>query len=490
MIWHHREVVKRRSLFPARLLPAIVTAFAAILLSFAAAAQTGGGLTVPPIPFTQFKLDNGLRVVLSVDRTLPVVTESMIFDVGARDERPGHSGFAHLFEHLMFEGSKNAPKGVFDQIVEGHGGNDNASTHQDYTFYYESVPSNVLPAIMWLDADRLANLDVTAANMKNQIAVVEEEKRMRVDNAPYGPLLYVDMGQAAFSNWQNAHPVIGSFKDLDAATLADVQEFFREYYAPRNAILVIVGDIDPVNTKALVEHYFGWIPNRSSITPVNTAEPPPAAEKTVTVHDPQAKLPAVSMAWQGPKRNTTDFYALSMLGQLLFDGDSSLLYQALVKDQQVAIEVDGGLGFPNADYTDYRSPGLFGGVVIQKPGVSAERIQDLVFQQIQQVEATGVPAGEMSRLKTKFSAEWMKSQQTTRGRAEMLALATLFDGNPDAANAALSNFLAVTSGQMQQVARTYLTHARTSVVVDLPGPAPASPDAPAAAPAAANGSAQ
>src|SRR6185437_6689424 len=144
----------------------------------------------PPINFTQFKLANGLRVVLSVDHALPVVTESMIFDVGGRDEHAGQSGFAHLFEHLMFEGSKNAPKGVFDHVVEGHGGNDNASTHTDYTFYYENVPANVLPAIMWLDADRMASLNVTAANMKNQIAVVEEEKRFRVDNAPYGSLMY------------------------------------------------------------------------------------------------------------------------------------------------------------------------------------------------------------------------------------------------------------------------------------------------------------
>ena len=452
--------------------PLVLALFA---VAVAAAAQTPYRLPATPrINFTQFTLANGLRVVLSVDHALPVVTESMIFAVGARDEHAGQSGFAHLFEHLMFEGSKNAPKGVFDHVVEGHGGNDNASTHTDYTFYYENVPANVLPAIMWLDADRMASLNVTAANMKNQIAVVEEEKRFRVDNAPYGPLMYVDLGQAAFSNWQNAHPVIGSFKDLDAASLQEVQEFFREYYAPGNCVLTIVGDIDPVKTKAMVEHYFGWIPNRGAITPVDTKEPPPVA-KTVTVHDPQAKLPAVAMAWQGPPRDTPDFYAITMLSQLLFDGDSSRLYQSLVKDNKVAIEVDGGLGFPNADYTDYRAPGLFSGVVFQKPGATADTIEKLVYQQIEDVEANGVSPAEMERLKTKFSAEWLQSQQTTQDRATLLALATLFDGTPAAANTALPRFLAVTPEQMQQVARTYLIHARGTVVLDVPGPAPAAP---------------
>ncbi|MGH9483019.1 MAG: M16 family metallopeptidase, partial [Terriglobales bacterium] len=224
-------------------------------LGLGLAAQTippGAAVAVPQIPFTAFTLPNGMRVVLSEDHALPVVTESLLFDVGARDEHPGRSGFAHLFEHLMFEGSKHAPKGEFDHLIEGYGGTDNASTHEDYTFYYASVPSNVLPTVMWLDADRLASLNVTEAKMKNQIAVVEEERRLRVDNAPYGPLMYLDLGQSAFTNWQNAHPVIGSYKDLDAATLADVQQFFNEYYAPRNCILTIVGDLDTTATRAMV----------------------------------------------------------------------------------------------------------------------------------------------------------------------------------------------------------------------------------------------
>ncbi|MGH9468220.1 MAG: M16 family metallopeptidase, partial [Terriglobales bacterium] len=278
-------------------------------------------VAVPQIPFTTFILPNHMRVVLSVDHALPVVTETMLFHVGSREEHPGRSGFAHLFEHLMFEGSEHAPKGNFSHLVEGYGGSFNASTHVDYTFFYESVPGNALETVMWLDADRLANLDVTAANMKNQIAVVEEERRIDVDNAAYGQF-YLQIAGTAFQNWQNAHPVIGSFKDLNAATLADVQEFFREYYAPDNCVLTIVGDFDPAKVRRQVAHYFAWIPNRSRITPVKTAEPLQTAQRTAIIHDPQAKLPALAIAWPGPQRNTPDFYALVMLGRLLFSGQS------------------------------------------------------------------------------------------------------------------------------------------------------------------------
>ena len=429
---------------------------------------------VPQIPYTRFTLPNGMRVILSEDHSVPVVTESMIFNVGGRNEHPGRSGFAHLFEHLMFEGSRNAPKGVFDHMVEGYGGIDNASTHTDYTFYYETVPSNALPILMWLDADRLANLNVTATNMKNQISVVEEEKRLRVDNQPYGPLLYVDLHQSAFSNWQNAHPVIGSFKDLDAATLSDVKAFFDAYYAPRNCILTIVGDIDPVKTEAMVRQYFGWIPNRGVIAGVNTQEPEQTKEKQVTVIDAHANLPAIAIAWQGPPRNTTDYYALAVLGDLLFSGTSSRLYQSLVKQQQVAVDLDGGLGFPGADFDDYRAPGLFGGFVIQKAGdkITPDLIEQLIFREIHEIEANGVSDTELTRVKTKIAAQWVRGQQTSLERARRLAVSTLMDGNPDTANTLLDMLLRVRSEDIQRAAARYLNHARVTVVINQPGAAP------------------
>jgi len=428
-------------------------------------------LKLPQMQFTQFKLSNGLRVVLSADHTLPVVTESMIFDVGARDEHKGRSGFAHLFEHLMFEGSAHAPKGTFEKLIEGYGGNFNANTHEDYTFYYTTVPSNVLETAMWLDADRISALNVTEAALKNQISVVKEEKRLRMDNAPYGPLMYSAIQEQAFSNWQNSHPVIGSFEDLDAATLHDVEEFFHQYYAPDNCVLTIVGDFDPVRTKAMVEHYFGWIPDRGKITPVDTKEPEQTAPRRMTLPDAQAKLPALTMSWHGPARGTQDFYALNMLGELLFDGDSSRLFQALVKNNPVALEVEGGLGFPMGDYSDYRAPGLFAGLVVYKPNATADEVEKLVMQQIHEVEANGVPAAEMQRLRTKFSSNWIQSEQTTLSRAQLLALATMFDGSPEKANSELQNFMAVTPEQMAAVARKYLTSADVNVILDQPGAA-------------------
>jgi predicted Zn-dependent peptidase len=455
-----------------RFAPLLLTA-ALAGLAVAQAPPPEAQLKLPQMQFTQFKLSNGLRVVLSVDHTLPVVTESMTFDVGAREEHKGRSGFAHLFEHLMFEGSAHAPKGTFEKLVEGYGGNFNANTHEDYTFYYTTVPSNVLETVMWLDADRMSALNVTEAALKNQISVVKEEKRLRVDNAPYGALVYSGIQEQAFANWQNSHPVIGSFADLDAASLADVQEFFHEYYAPDNCVLTIVGDLDPVKTKAMVEHYFGWIPDRGKITPVDTKEPEQSAPRRMTLPDPQAKLPGLTMSWHGPARGSRDFYALNMLGELLFDGDSSRMYQALVKNNPVALQVEGGLGFPMGDSSDYRSPGLFSSLVIYKPNATAEEVEKLVMQQIHEVEANGVPAGEMQRLRTKFSSDWIQSEQTTLSRAQLLGLATMFDGSPEKANTELQNFMAVTPEEMQAVARQYLTSAKVNVIVDQPGAAAA-----------------
>lgn len=444
-----------------------------LVLGLLGGAWAQGPTVVPEIPFRQFTLPNGLRVILSEDHAVPVVTESLCFNVGGRDEHRGSSGFAHLFEHLMFEGSEHARKGVFDHLVEGYGGTDNASTHTDYTFYFETAPSNALPILMWLDADRMAYLNVTPENMKNQIAVVEEEKRLRVDNEPYGPLLYIDMGEDAFSNWQNAHPVIGSFADLDRATLAEVKAFFDSYYAPRNAILTIAGDIDPVRTEALVRKYFAWIPNRGTITPVVTAEPPRTRETDVTVRDPHANLPALAIAWQGPRRGTPEFYALALLGQDLFAGDSSRLYQSLVKTEKVAIEVDGGLNFPGGDFTDYRAPGLFGGFAIYKPTASAQLIEQLIFREIHEIAANGMPADELLRVKTKLASDWIRNEQTTLDRAQLLALGELMDGTPAGASEDLRKILNVTSEQIQAAAVEYLTHARATVIVNMPGAAAA-----------------
>jgi predicted Zn-dependent peptidase len=440
---------------------AAVVRFSLALL-LAASAGSGQAQT---IPMTRFDLPNGLRVVLSPDKAVPVVTLAMVFDVGARQEVRGRSGFAHLFEHLMFEGSAHVPKGRFDKLLEGYGADNNASTHEDFTFYYEVMPSNVLPLAAWLDADRLSSLDVSETNMRNQVSVVKEEKRMRVDNEAYAPLLAVDISSRVFSNYANSHPTIGTFSDLDAATLKDVRGFFNDYYAPKNAWLAVVGDFEPAAGRKLIEDYFGWIPNSGEPVFPDTEEPRQEAERSFSMTDAHANVPAVAVVWNNlpARRVVPDTYALALLGRLLFYGKSSRLYQLLVKDKQVATSVDGSLGFPIAGESEYKAPGLFGCFILHRPQTPASAVRDLVYEEVKRTAAGGVSAQELERVKTKFRSDWVVEQQTTLGRAAALLRAAVLDGNPEAANGELERFTAVTPADVQAAAAKYLVPGSANV---------------------------
>ncbi len=423
----------------------------------AGAAET---LAAPRVDFSSFTLANGMRVLLSRDASVPVVAMTMIVDVGGRHEAPGRSGFAHLFEHMMFEGSKHVPKGGFDKLLETYGGDNNASTHEDFTFYYEEVPSNALPVALWLDADRVGALSVTPEATKNQIEVVKEEKRMRVDNEPYGPMLYVDMGSRTFSNWQNSHPTIGSFEDLDAASLKDVRAFFEAYYSPDNITMAIVGDIDPAATRSLVEAYFGSLPTKPRPKAADLSEAKPDGERTIKLTDEHAKLPALGFTWKdAPERGTEEYYAMLLLGKALFSGKSARLYQKLVKESQTAVSLDGGLGFPISDAEEYKAPGAFGGFVVHKREKPASELKALVEAEIAKIAAEGLPAAELERVKTKFRSDWLRGQETRLGRAQRLLYAALLDGDAEAANRELGRFMAVTPEQIRRVAAARLTSA-------------------------------
>lgn len=429
-------------------------------LLFVAVAAGAAETAAPRVEFSSFTLANGLRVVLSQDASVPVVAMTMIVDVGGRHEARGLSGFAHLFEHLMFEGSKHVPKGGFDKMLETYGGDNNASTHEDFTFYYEEVPSNALPVALWLDADRVGALNVAPEAVKNQIEVVKEEKRMRVDNEPYGSLLYVEMASHTFSNWQNSHPTIGSFADLDAASLKDVRAFFEAYYSPDNIIMAIVGDIDPMETRKLVEAYFSSIPARPRPKAADVTEPAPAGERTIKLVDAQAKLPALAFTWKGaPERGTEEYYAMLLLGKALFSGKSARLYQKLVKESQVAVSLDGGLGFPISDADEYKAPGAFGGFIVHKREKTSVELKALIEGEIAKIAAEGLTPAELERVKTKFRSDWLRGQETRLGRAQRLLYAALLDGDPEAANRELSRFMAVTSAQMQSAAAARLVPA-------------------------------
>ena len=438
-------------------------AFALWALLAAVPAAAAPEAAAPRVEFSSFTLRNGLRVILSRDASVPVVAMTMIVDVGGRHEARGLSGFAHLFEHMMFEGSKHVPKGGFDKVLETYGGDNNASTHEDFTYYYEEVPSNALPIALWLDADRIGALSVMHESVKNQIEVVKEEKRMRVDNEPYGSMLYVEMASHTFSNWQNSHPTIGSFADLDAASLKDVRAFFEAYYSPDNIIVAIVGDIDPDATKALVSSYFGSMPVKPRPKAADVAEPAPAGERTIRLVDAHAKLPALGFTWKGaPERGTEDYYAMVLLGKALFSGKSARLYQKLIKESQVAVSLDGGLGFPMSDADEYKAPGAFGGFVVHKREKTAAELKALVEGEIAAVAASGLTPAELERVKTKFRSDWLRGQETRLGRAQRLLYAALLDGDPEAANRELSRFLAVTPEQIRRAAAARLAPAAST----------------------------
>ena len=437
----------------------------ALMLSVLLVASSAGAIDVsgPRVDFSSFTLKNGMRVLLSRDASVPVVAMTMIVDVGGRHEAPGLSGFAHLFEHMMFEGSKHVPKGGFDKLLETYGGDNNASTHEDFTFYYEEVPSNALPVALWLDADRIGALSVTPEAVRNQIEVVKEEKRMRVDNEPYGSMLYVDMGSHTFSNWQNSHATIGSFKDLDAASLKDVRAFFEAYYSPDNIIMAIVGDIDINETRELVSSYFESLPVKPRPRPAVLDEPAPAGERVIKLSDAHANLPALGFTWKnGPARGEDDYYAMVLLGKALFSGKSARFYQKLVKESQTAVSLDGGLGFPISDAEEYKAPGAFGGFVVHKRDKTSAALKALVEAEIAKVSSAGLAQTELDRVKTKFRSDWLRGQETRLGRAQRLLYASLLDGDAEAANRELSRFMAVTPEQIRRAAAARLVPAAST----------------------------
>ncbi len=323
------------------------------------------------IPVEHYQLANGLRVVLSRDNAVPVVSVYMIYNVGARSEEKGRTGFAHLFEHMMFEGSANVPKGAHFATVESNGGNMNGSTHPDFTDYFEVLPSNKLATALWLESDRMRSLAINDENLKNQKEAVKQERRLSFDNQPYSTAIVDVWPTLMYRNWQSSHSLIGSFDDLNAATVADVSKFFKTYYAPNNAALVIVGDIQSAEAKKLIETYFGDIPSQPAPKRPDLSEPAGFAVRTETYKDPLAQVPAVVIGYPGPKRRSADYYAINVIDAILTVGDSSRIRQDLVKGKKSVIQYEASLGWPFAGSLDYRDPGGLRAVPALQPEVSA-----------------------------------------------------------------------------------------------------------------------
>jgi predicted Zn-dependent peptidase len=427
------------------------------------------------LPIATKKLDNGLTVVVSEDHSSPTVGISVVYHVGMRLEPKNRTGFAHLFEHLMFEGTPNAPEGVFDKVITGGGGRNNGSTRTDFTNYIETAPTSALESMLWLEADRMKTLDFKPETLKNQQDVVKEEIRVNVKNQPYGGFMWIDISQQAFSKWENNHDGYGSFKDLDGASLDDVRAFHRDFYGPNNAVLAIAGDVTPAQGFALAQKYFGAIPARATPKAGDFSEGLNTAEKRIEQSDALAQVPAVAVGWKMPDRGSKDQAPMAVLGELLAGGDASLFYQGMVKGREIALNVESLYGLTSP--WEYDGPTLFTIFALYKPNGSADQLLAAMDEEIAKVAANGVDDATLKRVKTRMLADNYNNMESFLGRADALAKLQTLWGDANVANQIPGWIEAVTSEDIQRTARTYLTKANRTVIDRKPAP----PAAPAAA---------
>ncbi|HXI89825.1 MAG TPA: pitrilysin family protein [Blastocatellia bacterium] len=433
-------------------------AFALVsLLVLTASAQQSRKIKVD---FKEIKLKNGLRVLLVEDHNAPVVSVAITYDVGSRNERQGRTGFAHLFEHMMFTGSQNVGKNEYSLLIDTNGGANNATTNEDRTLYFATVPSNQLDMILFLEADRMSNLDVTQDNLDTQRNAVQEERRRGLDNQPYGKT-GEKFQEVMYDNFAYKHSVIGSMEDLNAASLQDVKDFFRVYYAPNNAALALVGDFKPDVALARIKKYFEAIPSQSAPPPVDTAEPEQAAERRFTVQDPLARLPQIIIGYKGIAGNTPDSYAMQVLSQALVTGQSSRLYQKLVKEKEL---VTGVFGFPNT----MRGGGDYQITATVAPGKKLEDVEAAINDEIVRIQREPIADWELTKAKNSSRRSSIQALQNSLGTATRLAQFAVFYNDPNLINTQFDKIAAVTKDDVQRVANKYLKATNRTVGITVP----------------------
>ncbi|UJB17763.1 MULTISPECIES: M16 family metallopeptidase [Lysobacter] len=436
------------------------------------------------VPVAVKKLDNGLTVVVSQDHTSPTVGISVVYHVGMRLEPKNRTGFAHLFEHLMFQGTPVAPKGVFDKVISGGGGRNNGSTRPDFTNYIEVAPVSALDRLLWLEADRMKTLDFNPTTLKNQQDVVKEEIRVNVKNQPYGGFMWIDIGQHAFQKWENNHDGYGSFQDLENASLADVQSFHRDYYGPNNAVLGIAGDISPAEAFALADKYFGAVPGRPTPAAPDYNEGLNTAEKRINQTDALAQVPAIAVAWKMPARGSRDHAPMAVLGNVLAGDDASRLYQGLVKQRQIALNVEPLYGL--VDPWTYNGPTLYTLFALYKPDTNADAVLGAIDEEVAKIARDGVDAATLKRVKTKMLADWYNGLESFIERANTIALMQTLWGDANVVNKIPGLIEGVTSADLQRVAKTYLTRANRTVIDRRPAAMAAAAPSQTAAPSGKN----
>lgn len=432
-------------------------------------AQSNTGLQVP---VTYYKLPNGLKVVLSPDKTAPTVAVGVYYNIGFRIEPKNRTGFAHLFEHLMFQGSENLGKMEFIKLVQENGGILNGSTRFDFTNYFEVMPSHKLETALWAEADRMRGLKITQENLTNQQGVVKNEVKVNVLNQPYGGFPWLDMPQYANENWYNAHNFYGDLADLDSANLKDVESFFKTYYSPNNAVLVVAGDFEIPDAKKWVDQYFSKIPAARLPPKPDLSEPAQQKEKRATKDDKLAKKPAIAVAYKMPPRNTPEYYAMGLIDQMLLQGQNSKLYQLLVQQKGYTSNVSGGINVGLGNMFDYNGPMLWVANLIYDAKVPADSIIHEFDKAVADV-ASNVTAEEIQLASVKMRSGLYDeiSSYFGVGKVNLLASFALFDDDPSKINRLEGEFKKITPALVRKTASEYLRSTNRTILIVEPKPA-------------------
>ncbi len=405
-------------------------------------------------------LPNGLTVVLEEDHSVPIVHLNLTYHVGSKNERPGRTGFAHLFEHLMFKGSKNVEPEAHTSMIASVGGQANAFTTEDETTFWETFPSQYLPLSLWLEADRMATLRITRETVVSEREVVKEERRLRVDNQPYGRLNEVIYDQV-FTTHPYKHVPIGSMEDLDAATVDDVRDFYSTFYVPENATLTLVGDFDAMQAMQLVTQYLGRVPKAAKPVPRDIPkEPPQTAERRLTLKEPWP-LPAVVVAYHITYDGNPDSYPLHIAGKVLSDGESSRIYKKLVYEQQLAVAAFGG---PNL----IEDPNLFYAVAIVQPGRTPDQVISALIAEFDRLRNEPISERELQRTKNQFARDYILNRESDQEKARVLSHAVVIHHDIKTADGEFDIFQGLTAADVQRVAKTYFTPSNRTVMTLLP----------------------
>jgi len=411
------------------------------------------------INFVEYDLPNGLHVILHEDHTTPIVAVTVMYHVGSKNEDPKRTGFAHFFEHLLFEGTDNIKRGEFEKLVQNAGGEINANTTQDRTFYYEELPSNQLELALWMESERMLHAKIDSTGVETQRKVVKEEKKERMDNTPYGQLQNV-----AYENSFSVHPYrwtpIGKEQYIDEATINEFRDFYKKFYIPNNAVLVIAGDLDVNKSKEMIAKYFATIPKGTPISRTLPQEPEQTAEKRTKFYD-NVQLPAVVFTYHLPKRGTDDYYAMKMLMELLSSGRSSRLYREIVDREQKAVAA-------GAFTYDLEDPDIIMMYSIANQGITPQDLEKSMDGQVDRVKNDLVTDEEFEKIKNQLESNFIRKNEDLGGIAEILAADYTFDNNANLINTAIEHYSKITKDDLKRVAQKYFTKENRLVVYYLP----------------------